>query len=60
MTSRTIDIHCNACRRYMFSLQPNDSKGIAKDYYCKSKDCQMQATVEKLKGKDTVVIAEDE
>ena len=22
MTSRTIDIHCSRCRRYLFSVQP--------------------------------------
>jgi len=54
MTSRTIDIHCEACRKYLFSLQPNDSKGLAKDYYCKAKTCQMQATVDKLKKEPDV------
>lgn len=52
MTSRTIDIYCNiycnACRKYMFSLQP-DNKGIAKDYYCKKIECQLQAVADKLK-----------
>jgi hypothetical protein len=52
MTSRTIDIHCEACRKYLFSLQPYDSKGIAKDYYCKKKACQKQAIVDKLKGNE--------
>lgn len=37
MTSRTIDMHCNACRNYLFYLQPNDYKEIAKNHYCKSK-----------------------
>ncbi len=49
MTSRTIDIHCDACRKYLFSLQPDDYEGIAKDYYCKSKKCQEQAVIDKLK-----------
>jgi hypothetical protein len=49
MTSRTIDISCEACRKYLFSLQPNDYKGLAKDYYCKTKACQRQAVVDKLK-----------
>lgn len=49
MTSRTIDIRCNACGNYLFSLMPNDSKRIAMDHYCKKKTCQMQATVDKLK-----------
>jgi len=53
MTSRTIDIHCDACGKYLFSLQPNDYRGIAKDYYCKAKACQMQATVDKLKKSTT-------
>lgn len=33
----------------MFSLQPNNYEGLKKDYYCKKKACQMQATVDKLK-----------
>lgn len=33
----------------MFSLQPIDYKRIAMDYYCKRKDCQRQATFDKLK-----------
>lgn len=49
MTSRTIDISCEACRKYLFSLQPNDYKGLEKDYYCRSKQCQQQAVVDKLK-----------
>lgn len=51
MTSRTIDISCECCRKYLFSLQPNDYKGLEKDYYCKSKKCQEQAVVDKLKKK---------
>jgi len=49
MTSRTIDIECRCCRKYLFSLQPNNYEGLKKDYYCKKKACQMQATVDKLK-----------
>lgn len=60
MTSRTIDIYCRSCRNYLFSLQPDDRDGLGKDYYCKLEKCQEKATIEKLKGKDTVVIAEDE
>lgn len=50
MTSRTIDMHCTACRKYLFSLQPDDYKGIALDYYCKKKACQEQAIIDKIKG----------
>lgn len=32
----------------MFSLRPNDYKGLHKNY-CKSKTCQQQAVVDKLK-----------
>jgi hypothetical protein len=55
MTSRTIDIDCDSCGKYMFSLQPNDSKGIAKTYFCKSKKCKEAATVAKLRGEDVSV-----
>lgn len=36
----------------MFSLQPNDYKGLAKTYFCKLKKCKEVATVAKLKGED--------
>lgn len=50
MTSRTIDIKCSACRNYLFSLQPDDYKGMSKDYYCDdNEDCHRQAIVDKLK-----------
>lgn len=49
MTSRTIDIHCEACRKYLFSIQPNDYKELHKDHYCKAKKCQEQAVVDRLK-----------
>jgi len=39
----------------MFSLQPNDSKGIAKTYFCRAKKCKEAATVAKLKGEDAEV-----
>lgn len=49
MTSRTIDIHCDACGKYLFSIQPDDYEELHKDHYCKSKKCQQQAVVDKLK-----------
>jgi hypothetical protein len=36
----------------MFSLQPNDRKGIGRTYFCKSKKCKEAATVAKLRGED--------
>jgi len=33
----------------MFSLQPDNYEGIAKDYYCGTGYCKQQATVDKLK-----------
>ncbi len=55
MTSRTIDIHCDNCRRYMFSLQPDDRKGMAKTYFCRAKACKEAATAAKLKGEDVEI-----
>jgi hypothetical protein len=55
MTSRTTDIHCENCRKYLFSLQPLDFKGLEKDYYCKDKKCKQEASIAKLKGKDVVI-----
>jgi hypothetical protein len=54
MTSRTIDIKCEYCRKYMFSLMPNDKK-ISKHYYCRSKACKEAATAAKLKGLDVAI-----
>ncbi len=53
MTSRTIDIHCHVCKKYMHSEMPNLIWGEtwAKKHYCKKKDCQQQAVVDKLKDK---------
>jgi len=55
MTSRSIDIHCNNCRKYLFSLWPDDRDGLRKEYFCKSKKCKEAATAEKLKGKDVEI-----
>lgn len=55
MTSRTVDIHCNCCGTYLFSLQPDDYDRIAMDYYCDSEECKEQAVVDELKyGKSDV------
>lgn len=35
MTSRTIDVFCSTCSKYLFSLQPNCSlEELSKKYYC--------------------------
>ena len=39
----------------MFSLQPDDRKGIAKTYFCNAKKCKEAATVAKLKGEDVEI-----
>jgi len=44
MTSRTIDINCKECRKYLFSLMPHDTDN--KDHWC-SEECEI---VSKLKG----------
>ena len=49
MTSRTIDIHCNSCRTYLFSLQPCDYDGIAKTYFCNLPICQTKVDSAKTK-----------
>lgn len=39
----------------MFSLQPDDHKGIAKTYFCTSKKCKEAATAAKLKGENVKI-----
>ncbi len=34
----------------MFSLMPDDTKGLAKSYFCNSELCKEAATVAKLRG----------
>lgn len=46
MTSWTTDISCRCCGKYLYSYFMNDK---TREYYCKKKDCQRQATVDKLK-----------
>ena len=46
MTSRTTDVHCRCCGKYMYSYYMNDKDP---EHYCKKKDCQRQAVVDKLK-----------
>jgi len=55
MTSRTTDIHCGNCRKYLFSLWPRDVEGLTKDYYCKDQKCMEDAPIALLKGKDVVI-----
>lgn len=49
MTSRTIDIDCASCGTYLFSLQPNDRTGLAKNYYCDNKECKQQEVIDTIK-----------
>ena len=44
MTSRTIDIKCSECRKYLFSIMPHDPDN--KDHWC-SEACEI---IGKLKG----------
>lgn len=46
MTYRTIDMHCLGCRKYLFSLQPDDYKGLSKKSYCNNQ-CKI---LDKLKN----------
>lgn len=39
----------------MFSLQPDDRKGMAKTYFCRAKACKEAATAAKLKGEDVEI-----
>ena len=55
MTSRTTDIHCENCRKYLFSLWPRDIEGLKKDYFCRDKKCKEEAAIARLKGKDVVI-----
>lgn len=53
MTSRTIDIHCCNCRRYLFSEWPGAA--LDADVYCDRPKCAESATAAKLEGKKVVV-----
>ena len=47
MTSRTIDVSCATCRKYMFSLHPRaTSEELTKSHYCSVK-CENQQTIPK-------------
>jgi hypothetical protein len=48
MTSRTTDIHCEECSKYLFSTA--DSTIIVQHHYCKKKVCQQAKLFSKLKG----------
>jgi hypothetical protein len=49
MTSRTIDIHCKTCRRYLCSLQPRASLAeLRQDRFC-SKKCEENPPPESVK-----------
>ena len=57
----TIEIHCHACKKYMFSEVPRPTSGIdppwIKRYYCEKKQCQEQKLFDKLQDRNNLRFA---
>jgi len=59
MTSRTIDIKCIGCRKYLFSILPDSNAELDKIHHCNKKACKEKATFEILKGPEPSITWEE-